>query len=71
MLNDDYNYIYVYLLKTHLEVGKMLSFGRGKGASFRAGEESMSPFKADATMASLNLFPRSRITDIEEEIKIW
>lgn len=44
----------------------MLSFGRGRGASFRAGAESMSHFKADTTIAFLSLFPRSRITEMRE-----
>lgn len=39
----------------------MLSFGRGIGLSFRAGDD-MSPFKVETTRAFLNLFPRSKIT---------
>lgn len=33
-----------------------------RGASFGADAECMSYFKAERTMASLNLFPRSEIT---------
>lgn len=49
----------------------MLSFGRGRGVSFRAGAESMSLFKADTTIAFLNLSPRSRITEIREDVGHW
>lgn len=49
-------------LRTDLDGGRTLSFGRGRGVSFRAGPESVSHFKADITIAFLSLFPRSRIT---------
>lgn len=52
----------------YLQSSRMLSFGRGKGLSFRAGVD-MSPFKAETTRAFLNLFPRSRITiGIREDV---
>ena len=61
--------IVVFTLKhTHFEDGRMFSFGRGRGVSFRAGAESMSQFKVDTTIAFLSLFPRSRITEIGEKI---
>lgn len=47
--------------KAYLESSRILSFGRGKGLSFRAGDD-MSPFKAETARAFLNLFPRSRMT---------
>lgn len=46
--------------KTNLKGGCMVPLSRG--ASFGADAECMSYFKAERTMASLNLFPRSEIT---------
>lgn len=39
-----------------------------RGASFGADAECMSYFKAERTMASLNLFPRSEITKKKKRI---
>lgn len=49
----------------------MLSFGRGSGVSFRAGEESMPPVKAETAIASLSLFPRSKITEMKEKCQVF
>lgn len=47
--------------KAYLVSSRMLSLGRGRGLSFKAGVD-MLPFKVETTKAFLNLFPRSRIT---------
>lgn len=67
------NRLYLYkpfrkVWNTNFAGGTLWSFGRGNEGSFRAEVVSTSHFKADATIAFLSLFPRSRSTLMRENV---